>query len=94
MRSQQLQFLNLRHLPARLTTEETDWFLGFKAHQISILVGAGLLKPLGHPAPNSVKYFAITVLCELKQDVNWQSRSSNEIMQFWQKKNQKREKPA
>ena len=94
MRLQRLQFLNLRHLPARLTTEETGWFLGFSAHQIPILVGAGLLKPLGQPAPNAVKYYATAVLCELKQDVDWQSRASKEIMQYWQKKNQKREKIA
>jgi hypothetical protein len=92
MRLHRLQFLNLLHLPARSTAEETGWFLGFQAHQIPILVGAGLLKPLGQPAPNAVKYFATTVLHELKQDVNWQSRASREIMQYWPKKNQKKEK--
>jgi hypothetical protein len=91
---QRLQFLNLRHLPARLTTEETGWFLGFSAHQIPILVGVGLLKPLGQPASYAVKYFANTTLCELNQDVDWQSRASKEIMQYWQKKNQKKRKIA
>jgi hypothetical protein len=90
MRLQRLQFLNLRHLPARLTAEEAGWFLGFRAHQIPILVGVGMLKPLGQPASNAVKYFATATLCELKQDVNWQSRASKEIMQYWQKKNQKK----
>lgn len=94
MRLQRFQFLNIRHLPARLTTEETGWFLGFPEHQIPILVGVGLLKPLGQPASNAVKYFATTTLCELKQDVAWQSRASKEIMQYWQKKNQKRKKAS
>jgi hypothetical protein len=94
MRLQKLQFLNLRHLPARLTVEETGWFLGFSAHQIPILVGLGLLKPLGQPAPNAIKYFATTTLCELKEDVDWQSRASKEIMQHWQKKNERRRKAA
>jgi hypothetical protein len=94
MRLQRLQFLNLRHLPARLTAEETGWFLGFPEHQIPILVGASLLKPLGQPAANAVKYFATATLCELNQDVDWQSRASKEIMQYWQKKNQKRRKIA
>jgi DNA-binding transcriptional ArsR family regulator len=31
-------------------------------------------------------------LCEPKQDVSWQSRASREIMQHWQKQNQKRKK--
>lgn len=80
MRLQRLHFLNLRHLPARLTAEETGWFLDFPALQIPILLGVGLLKPLGQPASNAVNYFATTTLCELKQDVNWQSRASKEIM--------------
>jgi hypothetical protein len=90
MRLHRLQFLNLLHLPARSTAEETGWFLGFQAHQIPILVGAGLLKLLGQLVPNAVKYFATTTFCELKQDVNWESRASREIMQCWQKKNQKK----
>jgi len=94
VRLQRFQFLNIRHLPARLTMEETGWFLGFPEHQIPILVGVGLLKPLGQPASNAVKYFATTTLCELKQDVAWQSRASKEIMQYWQKKNQKRKKAS
>jgi hypothetical protein len=94
MRLQRLQFLNLRHLPARLTAEETGWLLGYSEHQIPILVGAGLFKPLGQPVPNAVKYFATAALCELNQDVDWQSRASKEIMQYWQKKNQKKRKIA
>ncbi len=92
MRLQRLQFLNLQHFPARLTAEEAGWFLGFPEHQVSILIGIGLLKPLGQPAANGAKYFSTTTLCELKQDVNWQSRATKEIMQYWQKKNQKRRK--
>jgi hypothetical protein len=29
---------------------QTAWFLGFDLHEIPMLVSAGLLKPLGHPA--------------------------------------------
>jgi hypothetical protein len=86
----QLQFLNLRNLPARLTAEETGWFLGFEAHQIPVLVTAGLLKPLGQPPRNGIKYFATATLAELKQDVQWQSRASKQITQHWQKQNQRR----
>jgi hypothetical protein len=87
MSSQQLQFLNLRNLPARLTAEEAAWFLGFATHAIPILVAAGLLKPLGQPAPNASKHFATATLCELKQDAHWLFRASKEIMQFWRTKN-------
>jgi hypothetical protein len=91
MSSQQLQFLNLRNTPARLTSEEAAWFLGFAPHAIPILVAAGLLKPLGQPVPNATKYFATTTLCELKQDANWLFRASKEIMQYWRTKNEKRD---
>jgi len=59
MSSLRLQFLNLRNLPARLTSEEAAWFLGFAPHAVPVLVAAGLLKPLGQPARNAVKYFAM-----------------------------------
>jgi hypothetical protein len=87
MNHQQIQFLSLRHLPGRLTIEEAGWILGFPPHAIPILVSAGLLKPLGKPAPNAVKYFATATLCELKQDADWHSRATKEIMQHWRKKN-------
>jgi|SRR5580698_5110212 hypothetical protein len=87
---QRLQFLNLRNLPARLTAEETAWLLGCNQHDIPVLVSAGLLKPLGQPAPNAVKYFAAVTICELKQDAHWQFRATKEVMQYWRKKNQKR----
>jgi hypothetical protein len=89
MNSQQLQFLNLQNIPARLTVEEAAWFLGFPPHHISILMSVGLLKPLGQPVPNATKYFATTTLCELKQDANWLSRATKEIMLHWRVKNQK-----
>ena len=90
--SPQLQCLNLRNLPARLTVKQAGWLLGFPPHQIPILVGAGLLKPLGQPAPNAIKYFAAATICELKQDIHWQSHASKGIMQYWRKKNQKKAK--
>jgi hypothetical protein len=90
MSSQQTQFLNFRNLPARLTAEEAAWFLGFAPHDIPILVAAGLLKPLGQPVSNASKYFATTILCEVKQDANWLSRATKEIAQHWRLKNRKK----
>lgn len=81
------QFLSLRHLPGRLTAEETSWFLGFNLHDIPVLIAAGLLKPLGQPIPNAVKYFDLITLNELKQNTNWQSRATKEIMGHWRRKN-------
>ena len=80
MNSYRQQFLNILHLPGRLTDEETSWFIGFNLYDIFILALAGLLKPLGQPVPNAIKYFDLATLCELKQDSTWQYRATKEIM--------------
>ncbi|WP_404420535.1 hypothetical protein [Nibricoccus sp. IMCC34717] len=59
MHDREVQFLSLLgHLPARLLAEEVAWVLNCQAHDVPVLVAAGLLKPLGKPEANSVKYFA------------------------------------
>jgi hypothetical protein len=68
------QFLSLKVLLARLTAEETAWYLGFGAHDIPVLVANGLLKPLGHPADNAVRFFALAAVELLRGDVKWLSR--------------------
>lgn len=74
-------------IPARLDSQETAWLLGFSAHDVPILVAAGLLKPLGHPLPNAVKYFASTTLAELRADTKWLSRATDAITRHWRTKN-------
>jgi len=85
--SQREQFLNLKTIPARLTAEEAGWYLGFGRHEIPILVANGLLKPLGHPPVNGMKYFATATLADLRQDVKWLTRASDAIVEHWQSKN-------
>ena len=58
MNNERRDLLSLRNLPARLEVEEAGWYLGFAPPAIPILIRAGLLKPLGHPARNGPKYFA------------------------------------
>ena len=79
MRDDQQRFLNLLgQLPARLTAEQTVW----------VLVTARLLKPLGTPQPNSVKYFAAVDVLELIKDRNWLAMMTNAVSQHWRQKNQ------
>jgi hypothetical protein len=80
-------FLSIRVLPARLNSEEAAWLLGFATHDIPILVRAGLLKPLGHPPPNGVKYFATEHLSKHRSDTNWMSRATDAVIKHWQNKN-------
>jgi hypothetical protein len=90
MNSQQEQFLNLKTHPARLKVEEVAWYLGFAAHEITILMSEGLLKPLGHPPMTGVKYFATSGLEELRRDTKWLARASDCIVQYWKVRNEKK----
>ena len=80
-------FLNLPLLPARLNALETAWYLGFQPHEISILIGAGLLSPLGHPAANTPKFFATEALVALRDDQKWLAKATDAISAYWRRKN-------
>jgi hypothetical protein len=88
MRDDQHQFLQLLgQLPARLTAEQAAWVLNCQPHDIPALVAARLLKPLGNPAANGIKFFATADLLESTKDRNWLVRMSSTIYQHWHKKN-------
>ena len=88
MRDDQQQFLRLlNQLPARLTAEQAAWVLNCQPHDIPPLVAARLLKPLGNPPPNGIKFFATADVLEASKDRNWLVRVSATIYQHWQKKN-------
>jgi hypothetical protein len=88
MKEEQQRFLSLLgRPPARLTAEQAAWVLNCQPHDVPILVAARLLKPLGNPPPNSVKYFAASELLELAEDRAWLAKVTNALNQYWQKKN-------
>ena len=96
MKEEQQRFLSLLgQLPARLTAEQAGWVLNCQPHDVPILVAARLLKPLGNPPPNSVKFFATLDVLELVQDRGWLAKVTNGLNQHWQKKNAaKRNRPT
>jgi hypothetical protein len=88
MKEEQRQFLSLfGHPPARLTVEQTAWVLGCQLHDMPILVAARLLKPLGNPPPNGIKFFATVEVLELLKDRSWLAKMTSTINQCWHKKN-------
>ncbi|HTB84138.1 MAG TPA: hypothetical protein VK742_10835 [Candidatus Sulfotelmatobacter sp.] len=88
MKEEQNQFLRLLgQSPARLTAEQVAWVLNCQPHDIPVLVATRLLKPLGNPQPNSVKYFAALEVLELVKDRAWLVRMTNALNQHWQEKN-------
>lgn len=90
----QLEFLNLKIVPARLTAEQAAWLIGCQAHNIPALVAAKQLKPLGHAPPNAVKYFSTTEVQGLCQDRNWLARVTTVIQNDWARRNARYKAPA
>jgi DMSO/TMAO reductase YedYZ molybdopterin-dependent catalytic subunit len=88
MKEDQHRFLSLLgQLPARLTAEQAAWVLNCQPHDVPVLVAARLLKPLGSPMPNSVKYFATLDLLDLVKDRSWLAKVTNAVGQHWREKN-------
>lgn len=77
----------LGQLPARLTAEQAAWVLNCQPHDVPVLVAGKLLKPLGNPPQNGIKFFATADVLELTKDRHWLVRMSSTIYQHWQKKN-------
>ena len=91
--AQQTEFLSWKIAPARLNATQTAWFLGFEPHEIPMLVAAGLLKPLGHPARNSTKFFATETLEQLRRDEKWLARASDATASYWRERNARKRNP-
>ena len=91
MNQAEKDFLSLPNPPARLGVAETAWLLGFAEHDISTLVSAGLLKPLGRPPPSGSKYFATVELQILRNDARWLAKASDAIVNHWRRKNSGRQ---
>ena len=90
MNPERQHFLNLHSKPGRFTSEEAAWFLGFTPHELPMIMGAGLLKPLGRPSDNGCKYFSLVELDKLKQDPVWLAKACDAIIKYWKDRNLQR----
>jgi len=86
--------LNCRRLPARLNTCEAAILLGVQEHDITPLVAAKLLSPLGKPASNAPKYFAATEIVNRTIDSEWLAKATKALAKYWQLKNQRKQPTA
>ena len=87
-----IQFLNLSRLPGRLNVQESAWLLGFKAHDIPVLVCHRLLQPMGNPSQNGEKYYSATQLERLSKDFGWLDLATATLIGYWRAKNESRSK--
>ena len=85
-----LALLNCRRLPGRLNSAETALLLGFQEHDISMLVAAKCLSPLGRPAPNAPKYFAAVDVAAFAQNRDWLGQATKALAKFWLNKNERK----
>jgi len=81
------KLLSLRHLPARLNAEEAGWLLGFTKEEVTILVAKKLLKPLGNPAINGRKSFAVSEVRRLADTPAWLDKATKTVIQYWRIRN-------
>jgi hypothetical protein len=58
---------------------------------VSILVAACLLKPLGNPPANGIKFFAASEVLELVKDRVWLVKVTNAVNQHWHKQNSRKQ---
>ena len=86
---QVIELLNLRRLPGRLDEGQTSAIVGCKEHDIAVLIREGLLRPLGKPAKNSVKYFSSTDVITAATDRRWLDRATQAISRNWKRRNEK-----
>ncbi len=95
MKDDQRHFLSLlSRPPARLTVEQAAWTLNCQAHDIPILVASRLLKPLGNPPPNGLKFFSAVEILELANDKSWLCRATDAIHEYWHAKNNGKKRPS
>src|ERR1035441_10000541 len=88
MKDEQHQFLALvGRPPARLTVDQAAWVLGCQPHDVPILISSRLLKPLGNPPQNGVKFFSTAEVTEMAKDRAWLSKMTQAISQHWHKRN-------
>ncbi len=88
MKEEQHQFLALvGQPPAPLAVEAGGLAARLPGSRRPVLVAAKLLKPLGNPPQNGIKFFATAELVESMKERNWLTRVTVAINQHWHQKN-------
>ena len=96
MDEKQHRFLSLSgQLPARLTAEQVAWVLNCPPHAIAALMAARLIKPLGNPPSNGIKFFCTADVLEAIKERSWLTRVTNTIIQHTKDHNDRnKDRPA
>ena len=79
-------------VPGRIDSQRTAALLGFAEHDIPVLVAARLLKPLGKPSQNGVKWYSTEIIVELSHDHEWLDKATASVQKHWRDENAKKPK--
>lgn len=85
-----IEILTYLRMPARLTAEQSAIRLGMENHDIPVLIGKGMLKPLGNPRQNAPKKFATVEIEKKAGDSAWLSKATKVLSEEWARKKAKR----
>ena len=91
--AQAKELLNLRRLPAMLNMAQTAVMLGLAEHDIPVLIAVGLLKPLGNPPANAVKYFSTVEILATAGESSILDKIRSTVYEYWRAKNSGNSKP-
>ncbi len=93
MKPEYKEILNAIRLPGKLLGEQAAILLGFRTHDIPVLVAGGLLTPLGNPtSPSCVKYFEAADIVAKAADRKWLHRATAHVYRHWHAANVRRRK--
>lgn len=81
------KLLNIKRLPAVLSITEAGALLGRNDLEMSILIAAKMLTPLGKPARTAPKKFAAIEILNLFKDRDWHHKAHGIISKHWADKN-------
>ena len=87
LNDQAIKLLEVQRLPGRLTVAQASILLGFNSIDLPVLITKRLLRPLGKPAPNAIKYYARRDIEQLADDSAWLSRATQAMYEHWHKRN-------
>ena len=80
--------------PACVDAEAAARFLGWPPYFMPLLARAGHLKPLGKPAPNARKWYAMVELERVNRDPAWLDKAIRIVERHVQESNRKQRSKA
>jgi hypothetical protein len=69
--------------------DEAAWLLGFSPTDVPILVAGKILRPLGKPASNGVRYFSRVDLERKAAEAAWLDRACEYLRKHWRDRNER-----